>query len=503
MKDAQKPSDAAIEAVRHRFVIMDAGQATAYLLDTETNRVNSLRAATAILSHVSGEQITYEQAQWMRKNRIWRFGQRMGYFPGQQRIFESDGIVYINRWGGWNEREGNIEPFMDYLRATMPVQQADLDLFLNIIAYRMQRGEAHMPFGIVLQGDVNAANNICDAISAAFSPYHVNITSINLFRTDRRWMQMHSLATLKDAKQVINKHTTAELLSSIISSPRALSSITDRGPHNTDQDYNRCLFLLTASMVSASEGHHARSMVLCTFPTRSVKGPVYDRFIDWLDDPASGPALANALLSRDLTSFSLGRNAPMTQYAHFVEHVTARPFTRIAREALNSDENLVALWISRALEWADMVINKEDARKVELDAARAVARNMPEMKISPWYTAEELRLILPEATAEYMANSANRRGVIDFVSADLIQGGLPLLLSADDHRGFLRHGRWENFFVIHDFERWTMPITQAEFDEARQSMPTYREYVRGGYAAKKTSGREAQSVSKARQGGGS
>ena len=176
------------------------------------------------------------------------------------------------------------------------------------------------------------------------------------------------------------------------------------------------------------------------------------------------------LLEYDLEGWTPPPTAPMTaeKYMAYMESLT--PVMRLAEEMRTASHNTVRLWLDAAMEWARIAETSAATATQASDVRHCIAR----IKVRPFYTPEELMLIFPAMVGQL--HGVERTGWIQTpgeLSRQLRSCGIPYLKCSDDPRGFKLHGRIQQFLVIADADKWSAPVSQAEFDEALKAFPEY------------------------------
>lgn len=467
-----------IRAIAERFICMDDSNRTWFDLKS-----NETRASTSLINWVHATQgllFTYDAIKAIRP-RI-RSANRVAYHPNKPRIFEDDtGYICVNKWTGWKTEEGDIVPFLTFLREAISGNVADISLLLDTVAARMQRND-HIPYGFIFVGDMETSNIIMNAFAEAFGESACGVSANQIFSKDRRWINYSSLAVVRDGSCIARKPGYASAISNLIMSPTLVNTGTSSRKATTRYEtVNRLLMMVAADVHdfrSTDYGGSIKPTACVPIPTRRTTDTVRTNLLKWLKNPSSGPIIADWLLERDISGFEIANFAPENQYDKMLATVYAKPFQRVARNILESEENACAVWISNSLEWADRILSSVKSSEKDRETAESIRAFMPEIKISPFYTAKEILNMFPDVSARMKSrNTRESEEYASMVAMELASGMLPVLMSSEDPRGFMRGGKFEQFFVVHDFERWKWPISQKEFDKVYSSFGTYRDYV--------------------------
>lgn len=434
------------------------------------------------------------------------------YYPNKPLIFTENGLTYVNKWTGWDVKEGDTSPFTDLLSASLTASEKEVTCMLDTIAKRMQ-SSCHIPYGIVFMGCIETANVILSCLEAAFGKHCVSVLPSYVYSPRKAWLSLSSLVICRNGRQFCTTKNFSNGLTNIIMT----DAIHDLHPdssaptqkHRRCENRNRMLFVIAAeaqAMPKSYAKYLAFPSSCMAFQVVRPSETIIKNAVNFYKSENGGPALANFFVNRDLSAFELSHFAPPTQFRNLMIKSQETPFVSAVKDALASGENPCATWISRSLEWADAICASAAIQKshhfmpASKETAEAIRAFMPELKISPFYTAAELIMMFPEAMSgeKYRAWSTEPDIVganvtnpkyQEYVAHELRSAGVHILPS-ENPKGFLRSGKFENFFVVHDQESWKKPLTQEEFEKVYESFGTYRDYVRlGGKYGKSSDGK--------------
>lgn len=395
------------------------------------------------------------------------------YFPGQPRIVTNDEGTFANMWMGWDEKDGDLEPFMEFTNLLFRRSKMESERLLDIISWRVQHPCDHVPFAAILSGPEPDNAIWIRAIEAAFYPYCVRLSASHIRNPTRVWMRDISLAAMTGGDETIQQFAVRDALTSMIASPTDTRTLQYL---QSNQRAFRNQYFCLISSGKAGDAHFPVGQTYYVVSTEKVPDEVYDRLNKFLN-AGNGKRIMNFLLKRDLSNFRMPVEAPKTAASEILKAETMLPFERLAEEMLTSKINRVAMWVSESLDWANSILEKSASGKnvsqADVQRAEMIMASLPEVTIRPWYTAEEISLLFPSVQT-YRVEKHLRPSCI---SKELRSGGLPYLIPTDNPKGFMRGGIHRHYFIVSDHEKWMDPISQEEFDREWKSFPTYRQYA--------------------------
>jgi hypothetical protein len=397
------------------------------------------------------------------------------FFPGGQSIFEEDGVSYINTWRGWNDKPGDVEPFMELTRKAFAGSPADAEWMLDLIAWHVQNPMVHIPFACAITGERLPADLWVAAIYEAFAPWSVRFGVVHLRSTNKAWMRNAVIGVINGTGNGLEDRISGQVLCQIILSPDA-RIINDAAKQRTFSRSETSRMLIVGTFPKGQDKLLRNIDLFFTVPARPIEPDVVGRFHDWIQ---SGNArhLADHLLRRDVSKFKPPAVAPMTQASRVAYREGLKPFARLAHDMMDSKENYIAHWISDALTWAsEAVMPTATTTKAVKAYAQTILATFPEVTVRPWYTSDEITLMFPDLFMQYPEIKRWNGVVPSLVSNELRQSGLPMLSPESGKAGFIHNGRLVNYFVVHDQDEWIAPVSQDEFDQRMKSWPTYRQY---------------------------
>jgi len=417
-------------------------------------------------------------AEWLthEKHRVYRDIQ---FDPRtmERTIPRADGGVALNLWEGLPESEpGNVQPFLDlneYLFSMLPEQ--DRDLAIKTLAWKYQNPAELPGIAIVLLGvgKQGSGKSLWARIAMeVFGTYGISKPSSSLVSEFNPWVETSLCVVFDEAE--------AEYVSSQTGSSKLKKYVTDVHTELRDlyrkgrQVTNRSFVILTSNHPEV--GHHEegdRRMFVVSCPPRHPEGrPFYDRIGNWLDKGGI-KHLRHWLLSYDLKGWRPPPEAPMTAEKRMAAAESRTPIQRIgmAMKEAKGDGFIVAT-LDKMQQWASE--NETHPNQERASRAREIAHSILNWPIRPYYTPEELTVMLPEIASMLGWTGKGFNGnVAGKISRELRTVQIPYLLNNDHAEGFMYRGQRQQFLVVAAFDDYAAPMTQADFDRMAREWPTY------------------------------
>ena len=391
----------------------------------------------------------------------------VAFLPNAPRIATKDDIVSLNLWSGYRASPGNVKPWLALTKHLFSQLPADLQDFpAKLMAYKAQNPTIKVPLALVLVGPQGCGKSMwAKTIREAFAPYGAAISSSSLLGQFNGWIES-SLICVIDEAQAIHLSKGSDQLKSLISEQRQPMNEKYRPTRQIDT-YTSYILTSNDRRVGAYSQDDRRMFVIDT--PQPAAASLYAACGQWLDT-GGAERLMHWLLEYDLEGWTPPATAPMTaeKYMAYMESLT--PVMRLAEEMRTASHNTVRLWLDAAMEWARLAETSAATATQASDVRHCIAR----IKVRPFYTPEELMLIFPAMVGQL--HGVERTGWIQTpgeLSRQLRSCGIPYLKCSDDPRGFKLHGRIQQFLVIADADKWSAPVSQAEFDEALKAFPEY------------------------------
>lgn len=380
----------------------------------------------------------------------------------------------LNLWQGWEPSEGDVTPWLDlydHLFGNMKEDQRDLSL--KLLAYKVQNPADKIPLAIVLIGTQGCGKTLwSDCVRDAFSPYGTTISSRSFYGEFQGWLERSLIGTMNEVEpQDLQKG--GEVLKALISDLQRPMNEKYR-PARQINSYTFYILTSNKRAVGAFSADDRRMIVVDCPPKKDHE--FYLRVVRWRE--AGGcKALLGYLLNYDLKGWRPPASAPMTaeKYMAYVESLT--PTQRLAEEMRTASEHNIKLWLDQAVAWARVAELGTNASLAAM--ARATIDGVQHYQIRPWYTPEELALMFPSIVEQTLGSKYDRTTPSGRISRELREAGVPYLTNIDDPRGFHWKGVIRQYLVVSDFDEWSQPIRQADFERLMKAWPTYGQMTKG------------------------
>lgn len=439
---------------------------------TKDNFVNGGRFSTLrhyVPAKKGGDVKAVQVAKtWLTHAHAQRFADVL-FRPGEGEVVTGDaGQQCLNLWTGWEERPGDVAPWLDltaFLFQTM--EPADRELPVKLLAYKFQNPQEKVPLATVLIGPEGCGKSLwAECVGEAFGAYGTVIKSSDLNGQFQGWLE-HSLFVNVNEAEEWDMFKAKDAIKSLVSDKRCNMNEKYRKARQID---SFCMINLTSNnRAVGSFSREARRFIVVDCPP---KQPIefYDRIKAW--KRGGGPkALAHYLLNLDLASWEPPAQAPMTaeKYMAYVEGLS--PIQKFAEDCQSNGENAVKQWLDAARAWGEVSVTSSNPATAS--AARAVLDAAPQWQVRPFYTPEELLLMLPTLVEQMGAGRVGKRTTSGELSRQLRDAGIRYLVCKDDPRGFRWKGKLHQFLVIAEMSEWTAPLSQDEFDRCMAQFPRY------------------------------
>lgn len=390
------------------------------------------------------------------------------FAPNEPKVVDREGLMSLNLWEGYRAEAGDVTPWLDlteHLFSLLP--ENERDFAVKLLAYKAKNPALKIPLSIVLVGPQGCGKSFwAKTVREAFSPYGNAISSTALVSDFNGWIES-SLICVIDEAQAVHVAKGGDTLKSLISEQKHYLNEKYRAGRQVD---SYTLYIMTANdRRVGSYAQDDRRMFVVGTPAPADKS-LYDRCGKWLND-GGARHLMQWLLDYDLKGWQPPKSAPMTaeKYMSYIESLT--PVMRLAEDMKTASQNTVRMWLDGAMEW---VRSAEIAANTAGRAAE-VREVLGRIRVRPFYTPAELMLMFPAIVGQlhgidksYWVNTPGD------LSRQLRECGIQYLRCLDDPRGFMLHGRIQQFLVIADQDKWTEPVSQADFDAAMATFPEYR-----------------------------
>jgi hypothetical protein len=407
--------------------------------------------------------------KWLTHPHAQRFSEVL-FRPGEGVTIQSDaGRPALNLWNGFEPGEGDIKPFLelsDFLFSNMEPQHRDLPL--RLMAYKAQHPAEKVPLAVVLVGPQGCGKTLWgECIRDAFAPYSVDVTSKAFHSEFQGWLERSLIAIINEAEHE-DMLKGGDVLKSLISDLKRPMNEKYR-PARQINTYT--MYILTSnSRAVGAFSPDDRRMIVVDCPAKRER-EFYDRVSEWKRS-GGAKALLGWLLHYDLKGWIPPASAPMTaeKYMSYVESLS--PVQRLAEEMrTTTNESQIKLWYDQATAWAR--VNELSSNASLAAAARATLEGCAHTQIRDWYTPHELALMFPSIAQSSLGEKYDRSTPAGKISRELREAGVPYLVCADDPRGFRWRGVVQQYLVVANFDDWSEPLRQVDFERAMQSWPSY------------------------------
>ncbi|MGH7746722.1 MAG: DUF3854 domain-containing protein, partial [Candidatus Dormibacteria bacterium] len=322
---------------------------------TKDNLCNGGRfsALTHLIAAKKGGDVRRVQVArtWLTHPHAQRFARAL-FRPGEGDIVSDEtGSMCLNLWTGWDERPGDVTPFLalsEHLFSRM--ESADRNLLVKLYAYKFQRPGEKIPLAAVLVGPQGCGKSLwARCIREAAGPYGVPLPSSALQADFSEWQERSLIATIDEAEEH-DMRAGRDVLKSMISEQRRSMNAKYRSARPIDTYYQ--VIITSNSRAAGAFAHDDRRMVVVDCPPKREVA-FYDRVVAWL---AAGGArsLAHWLLTYDLAGWVPPPQAPLTAEKHmaYIEGLT--PVQSFAADCQTAGENTVKQWLDAAVAWAEV-----------------------------------------------------------------------------------------------------------------------------------------------------
>jgi len=403
-------------------------------------------------------------------------------------VQREQGGVALNLWEGLPESSpGDVKPFLDlteYVFSLLPEQDRDLAIKLLIWKYQNPDkllGIAITLIGVGLQG--SGKSLWAKIAKECFGSYGVSIPSSSLESEFNPWLEQCLFVLFDEAepKYVSSKSGSSNLKGYITDADQQLRDLYRKGR----QIKNRCMVVLTSNHPEV--GNHEegdRRMFVVSSPAAHPEGAAfYDRVLDWRDRGGI-KHLRHWLLSYDLKGWRPPPRAPMTAEKRMAAAEGRSTIERIGMQMKEAHGNYILSMLDQMRIWAD---NNETSNNPDRAArAREIGDFILNWPIRPYYTPDELAIMLPEIAVSLGYGRQQGGTVSGQISRDLRKAQITYLLNKDHPEGFLYQGYRQQFLVVSEFDEYKhKPISQADFDRMAGQWPTYGQHrLKSGEAAR-------------------
>lgn len=398
-------------------------------------------------------------------------------------IQNPDGTVFYNLFRGLEGAEGDVEPFFDLLDfLTSRTPELDPDLIWKTLCYKIQNPAGRIDIAFMLLGKQGSGKSLFGKICMGMvQPYATKLSMDMVAGNFNGWMEKTLIAVVAETQG-------AKLKDNL---PTIQSWITDR-QQNVNEKYrvekqvnNNAFFMFDSNEMSAGAfPDDDRRMVVIHAPDRNPEGDAfYDRVGMWYETGGS-KHLLEYFQHYDLEGWTPPDRAPLTRAKKNAHLAALTPLQKIGERIMDGETvNLVYMWMVAAQKWVETAAMQPNVPSSLLDN---VSTQLARLQIRPWYTPDELEILLPSLAAALGQGGRSRASTAQQLAEQLHQQGVPFLDCSDDLNGFRYGGQPQQYLVISDHEEYANGVTQKEFTKMMRNFPTYAAYTKELKAAKKT-----------------
>lgn len=420
--------------------------------------------------------------EWLTHPHARRYDDTV-FDPGNSNkaILNADGTVHYNLFRGLEGTEGDVEPFFDLLEyLTSKTPELDPDLIWKTLCYKIQNLAGRCDISFMLLGKQGSGKSLFGKICMGMVQPYATKLSMDMVAGDfNGWMEETLIAVIAETEGAKLRDNIGTIQ----------SWITDK-QQNVNEKYrvakqvnNNTFFMLDSNELSAGFfPDDDRRMVVVHCPNRHPDESFYDDIGEWYEK--GGPKhLLHYFQHYDLEGWTPPNKAPKTRAKHNMHVAGLTPLQKIGEKILDEKtNNLVYMWMQSAQAWAATAAGQPNVPHSLLDN---VTTSLARLQIRPFYTPDELEMLLPALSAGIGQAARGRFTSAMKLAQELSQQGVPFLNCIDSLDGFRHAGQAQQYLIISDFDEYEDGLTQAEFTQLMRNFPTYKEYHAGQKAAKK------------------
>ncbi len=379
----------------------------------------------------------------------------------------------LNLWRGWSPGAGGVTPFLaltEHIFQRMRLE--DRDLPLKLVAYKAQNPQIKIPLAIVMVGPQGGGKSLWgDCVRQAFAPYGQTISAEQMVGQFGGWKEKTLLAQVNEVGGEVFRNNS-EMIRNLISDLRVPMEEKFR-PTREINCYTFFIINSNRRAVSSYDVDDRRMVVVDTPPPR--ERAFYSEIGAWLK-AGGAKDLLGYLLRYPLAGWEPPQRAPMSDEKHMAYKEGLSAVQELAHSMLTARVNMVEAWLASAEQWARRA--EVSSNPYTSQMGQAVTESLATMQIKPWYTPQELAMLFPTVVEQTLGSRFNKLTPAGQISRELREAGIPYLRCADNPEGFWHRGQLKQYLIVSDFEEWSRPLAQSEFDRLVNSFPTWPEYKR-------------------------
>lgn len=252
------------------------------------------------------------------------------FVPGQPRVTSSDGGTYINTWPGWGQGlrgkplvpvKGDVEPFMEFLRATFSNEDpAHVDYLLKRIAWMFKQPERKHPTWIYLMGrPLQGKSTLLKIISQIMGVRYVANVDESIVRGQFAEWRAEKLMVTFDDSSISDPRVVRQLLKRLTTEENSQVNLKYVKAQTAE---NYFTFVFVTNGVEALLDHDdRRALVLeADCPWDYAKGE-WERFDKWRSDPKNLQALLHYFLETPIPETFYNAVPPKTRARELIVEV--------------------------------------------------------------------------------------------------------------------------------------------------------------------------------------
>lgn len=407
---------------------------------------------------------------WLRHPYAQRFSEALFRPNMGVTVSTESGQPAINLWQGYQEEPGDVSPWLALTAHVLSNMRAeDRELPIKLLAYKAQHPEQKIPLALVmvgLQGSGKSAWSLC--VREAFGQWGQAIGVARLVGQFNGWIEKCLLVEV-DEVDALTFTVNAEKIRGLVSQVRVSMEEKFR-PLREVNNYAFFIFNSNKRAVASFEVDDRRMIVIDTPGKREPE--FYNSVFAWR--AAGGPRwLMNWLLNYPLGDWSPPATAPVSEEKAMAHREGLTPVQELAHAMRTAKVPMVETWLDSAAEWARRAEQSPQPHLSQMGSV--VVNTLTTLQIKPWYTPQELAMMFPSIVEQTQGARMRTTTPSGQVSRELREAGIPYLRSADDPRGFWHKGQLKQYLVVSDFEEWSKPLAQADFDRHIAAFPTYQQ----------------------------
>ena len=376
----------------------------------------------------------------------------------------------LNMWTGWDTEEGDVDIFLELTEFLLSKTEKECaDIVLPTIAYKVQNPMEKVHLSFMFVGEGGSGKSFWgEIVMRMMGQYGFDLTPRMLFADFNGWLETSLVALISE---VPGDFMAANYgyIKNLITGPTFQMNEKFRKSRQIDT-YTFYIFNSNDRSAAAFPPEDRR-MVIIDAPDKR-EDAFYDRLREWSLD--GGPKkLLNYFLNYDLKGWKPPKNAPVTseKFNAYMESLT--PVEEVAMQMKTSKGNFIKMAIDMAIQWADA--NETNTNMQVARYARDIIDFLGVIRIRPFYTPMELLLLFPSVVEQFFNNKRLNSTPSSELSKELRRCGIRYLQNKDNPLGFQVKGRLERYLVVSDFDTYTKPISQNEFERLMRRAPKYRD----------------------------